>query len=48
MVQVEIGLFSLKRKVGEKVFRKKVTKAPVRRLFREFDALLANMESKLG
>ena len=26
MVQVEIGLFSLKRKVGEKVFRKKLQK----------------------
>ena len=33
---------------GGKGFWKKVTKAPVRRLFREFDALLANMESKLG
>ena len=47
MVQVEIGLFSLKRKLGKR-FLDNNYKAPVRRLLREFDALLANMESKLG
>ena len=47
MVQVEIGFFSLKRKLGKRVLDNNY-KAPVRRLLREFDALLANMESKLG